>query len=148
MRKRDYSANACNTLVMLVMLLSGFLRSSHPEVFLRKGVLKIYSKFTWEHPCRSVISIKLQSNFIEITLRHGCSLVNLLHIFRKPFLRSTSGWLLLNFFQGHWRFTGQLGRGENILIRLCYFHSLITIKILTWSYACYTVTSYFESQCM
>ena len=34
-------------------------RSSHPEVFLRKGVLKICSKFTGEHPCRSVISIKL-----------------------------------------------------------------------------------------
>ena len=30
-----------------------------------EGVLKIYSKFTGEHPCRSVISIKLQSNFIE-----------------------------------------------------------------------------------
>ena len=26
-------------------------RSSHPEVFLGKGVLKIYSKFTGEHPC-------------------------------------------------------------------------------------------------
>ena len=34
-------------------------RSSHPEVFLEKGVLKICSKFTGEHPCRSVISIKL-----------------------------------------------------------------------------------------
>ena len=28
-----------------------------------KGVLKIFSKFTGEHPCRSAISIKLQSNF-------------------------------------------------------------------------------------
>ena len=34
-------------------------RSSHPEVFLRKGVLKICSKFTGENPCRSSISIKL-----------------------------------------------------------------------------------------
>ena len=33
-------------------------RSSRPEVFLKKGVLKICSKFTGEHPCRSVISIK------------------------------------------------------------------------------------------
>ena len=38
-------------------------RSSPPEVFLRKGVLKICSKFTGEHPYRCVISIKLQSNF-------------------------------------------------------------------------------------
>ena len=48
-------------------------RSSRPEVFLVKGVQKICNKFTGEHPCRSVISIKLQSNFIEIILRHECS---------------------------------------------------------------------------
>ena len=45
-------------------------RSSHLEEFLGKGVMKICSKFTGEHPCRSAISIKLQSKFIEITLRH------------------------------------------------------------------------------
>ena len=56
------------------------------------------SKFTGEHPCQSVISIKLLCNFIEITLRHGCSLVNLLHIFRTLFSRNTSGWLLLKAF--------------------------------------------------
>ena len=32
-------------------------------MFLRKVVLKICSKLTGEHPCRSVISIKLQNNF-------------------------------------------------------------------------------------
>ena len=31
------------------------------KVFLEKGVLKICSKFTEEHPCQSAISIKLQS---------------------------------------------------------------------------------------
>ena len=50
---------------------------------------------TGENPCRSVISTKLQSNFIEITLWHRCSPVYLLHIFRTPFCRNTSGWLLL-----------------------------------------------------
>ena len=34
-------------------------RSSRPEVFLGKGVLKIYSKFTGEHLCRSAISKKV-----------------------------------------------------------------------------------------
>ena len=52
-------------------------------MFLGKGVLKINRKFTEEHPCwsltSSVISIKLQSNFIETTLRHGCSPVNSLN---------------------------------------------------------------------
>ena len=42
------------------------------------------SKFT-EHPCRSVISIKLLCNFIEITLWRGCFSVNALHIFRTTF---------------------------------------------------------------
>ena len=82
---------------MATFALQNFLRfrSSHPDVFLRKGVLKICSKFAGEHPCRSVISIKLQSNFIEITLWHGCSPVNLLHILRTPFPKNTSGRLLL-----------------------------------------------------
>ena len=65
------------------------LRSSRSEVFLGKAVLKICSKFTGEHPYRSVISIKLQSNFTEIALRHGCSPVNLLHIFITPFPMNT-----------------------------------------------------------
>ena len=72
-------------------------RSSHPEVFSRKGVLKICSKFTGEHSCRSAVSITLQSNFIDIALRHGCSPVNLLLFFRTPFPRNTSDWLLLKF---------------------------------------------------
>ena len=38
----------------------------------------------------------LQSNFIEITFWHVCSPVNLLHIFRTPFLKNTSEGLLLN----------------------------------------------------
>ena len=70
-------------------------RTSHPEVFLRKDVPKIYSKFTGEHPCRSMISIKLLCNSIEITLRHGRSPVNILHIFRTPFRENTWRWLLL-----------------------------------------------------
>ena len=71
-------------------------KSSHPEVVLGKGVLKICSKFTAEHPCRSTISIKFQSNLIEITLRHGCSPVNLQLISRTPaFTKNTSGRLLL-----------------------------------------------------
>ena len=36
----------------------GTFRSSPSDVFLEKGVLKISSKFTGEHTCRSAISIK------------------------------------------------------------------------------------------
>ena len=68
------------------------------EVFLAKGFLKKCSKFTGEHHCRSVISIKFLSNIIEITVRQGCSPVNLLYIFRKPFPKNISGGLLLRTF--------------------------------------------------
>ena len=71
------------------------LRSSHPEVFLGKAILKICSKFTGKHPCRRVISIKLLCNSIEITLRHGFSPVNLLHIFRTSLYKNTSGGLFI-----------------------------------------------------
>ena len=62
-------------------------------MFLGKVVRKIFRIFTGEHPCRSVISIKLLYNFIEITLRHECSHVNLLHIFRTPLPKKASGGL-------------------------------------------------------
>ena len=38
--------------------------------------------------------------FIEITLRHGYSPVNFLIIFRTPFPKNTSWWLLLTFERG------------------------------------------------
>ena len=65
-------------------------RSSYPKVFLGKGVLKIFVLKI----CVLKIYV-LKSNFIEITLQHGCSSVNLLHVFRTPFLKNTSGQLIL-----------------------------------------------------
>ena len=73
-------------------------------MFLANAILKICSKFTGEHPYQSVISIKLQGNFIEIKLRHRCSPVNLLHIFETLFTKNTSGWLLLK--NEHWKEMG------------------------------------------
>ena len=64
-------------------------------MFLRKIILKICSKFTGEDLCRSVIPIKLQNNFIEILLWHGCSPITLLHIFRARFYQNISRRLLL-----------------------------------------------------
>ena len=49
-------------------------RSSHPEVFLRNDVLKICSKFTGEHPCQSVISIKLLENSLKLHFVMGALL--------------------------------------------------------------------------
>ena len=54
---------------------------------LRRISLKIYSKFTGEHPWGGVILIELLCNFIETTLRHRCFL-------RTPFPKNISGGLL------------------------------------------------------
>ena len=83
------------SLIVLVFPLLTLNRRSHSEVFLGKVVLKICSKFIGEHPCRSLISIKLLCNFIEITLWHKCSPVNLLHVFGIAFSKNTFGWLLM-----------------------------------------------------
>ena len=82
------------------LLRNYIFRRSGPEMSIGKSVLKICSKFTVEHQCQSLITIKLQSNFIKITLQHGCSPVNLLQIFRTPFLKNTCG--RLSIFSVHY----------------------------------------------
>ena len=88
---RDRNENKAPQLFCTIpgIILNG---NSPSEMFL--GVLKICSKFTGKHPCQSTISRKLQNIFNEIALRDGNSLVNLLHTFRAPFLRNTTGSLL------------------------------------------------------
>ena len=81
-------------------------------MFFGKGALKICSNITEEHPCRNVIPIKNQSNFIETTHRQGCSHVNLQYILRTYFPKNTSGDLttvlleILNF--KIWKFNNNL----------------------------------------
>ena len=69
------------------------LETAIQRCFYEKAFLKICSKFTGKQQCRSTTSTKLQSNFIEITLRHGWSIVNLLHISRTLFYIKTLEWL-------------------------------------------------------
>ena len=82
-----------NHFTLVVKPKATLFRSSRPKVFLGKDVLKICSKFTGEHSCWSAISIKLLSNFIKIAIRHECSPVNLMHIFRTPFYKNSCGGL-------------------------------------------------------
>ena len=102
-----------------------FLESPHRQKQPPRGVpskrcsenmQQIYRK----HPCRSAISIKLLCNFIETAFRHGCSLVNLLHIFRTPFLKNTSGWLLLSKSYYHKAF--QFVNSLNVYILELSYH--------------------------
>ena len=45
----------CQKITLMIMIYN--YRSSRPEVFKVKGVLKIFSKFTGEHPWRSVFDV-------------------------------------------------------------------------------------------
>ena len=72
-------------------------RSSHPEMFLGKCSKNMQQIYRWKNPCRSVVSMKLLCNFIETTFRHGCSPVNLLHIFRTPFLKNLLDLMSLDY---------------------------------------------------
>ena len=109
-------------------------RSSYPEVFLGKCIQKTYSKLTREHLCRSTMLINLQCNFIEITLWHGCSPVDLLHIFRIPFLKNTSGRLLLKIHEFLYFKDTKYQSYTNADLKICKFLCLF-MKIICQSFA-------------
>ena len=73
----------------------------HRLVYLRRFVKttlllqKQPSRGVLKKRCSEVMQ-QIYSNFIEITLRHGCYPVKLQHIFRTLFSMNTSGWLLLS----------------------------------------------------
>ena len=87
-------AHSTKTVAFFVLFVA-VSRSSHPRVFLGRGALKIYSKFTGEHSCQSAISIKSLCKVIEVALRHGCSPVNLWHIRTtlQLYCNRTSAWV-------------------------------------------------------
>ena len=79
-------------------------RSSCPEVFLEKVVPKICSEFTGEHPCRRMILISYFATLWNPTSALVFSTVNLLHIFKTPFSKNTSGLRLVYKAETSWNF--------------------------------------------
>ena len=72
------------------------IRSSHPGLFWRKGVLKICSKLTGENPCRSVISVTLLCNFIHtLAWLFSCKFAA---YFQNNFLRTPEYMNIFNIF--------------------------------------------------
>ena len=67
-------------------------------MFLEKGVLKMYSKFTEEQPCRSATLIELQIKSRKWTPVNNYSPVNLFHIFRTSFPKNNSEGMFLHSF--------------------------------------------------
>ena len=124
---------------MPVLLLKS--QKQPPRDVPKKKCSEICSKFTGEHPCKSMVSVKLLCNIIEITLWYECSPVNLLHIFRTRFTKNTSGWLLLKsgYVRGFIQAILISGRRHKKLNFLIEFLNLIFIKFYfkaSWCSTC------------
>ena len=98
---------------------AALLRCSQEKVF-RKYAGNLQEN---NHVEASVILMKLLSNFIEVTLWHGFSPVNLLHIFRTPCYKYTSGRLLLEF---------RVFFVKKFALNLENYKLLIYINLLIW----------------
>ena len=65
------------------------VRSSRPEVFCRKGVLRKFAKFTGKHLCQSLFLKK------RLWHRHRCFPLNFVKFLKTHFLKEHLWWLLL-----------------------------------------------------
>ena len=54
-----------NTVILCLDQVSASIRSNHQEVFLGKGILKIYNKFIGEYSCQSAILIKFLATLFK-----------------------------------------------------------------------------------
>ena len=92
-----------------------FLATPLHSIFLRtctgrnvKKTWKSRGAANFQENIHAEVGFQQSCNFIGIALRHGCSRVNLLHIFRTPFPRNTSGWLLLSYYLSPFSFPSQI----------------------------------------
>ena len=70
----------------------GIYRSSRPEVFCKKGVLRNFAKFTGKHLCQSLFFIKVAGlHFVKKETLSQVFPVNFVKFLRAPFLLNTSG---------------------------------------------------------
>ena len=74
-------------------------RSSRPENFYKKGVLRNFTKLTGEHLCQGLFFNKVAglrpATRLEKRLWHRCFPVNFVKFLRTPFLKEHLWWLLL-----------------------------------------------------
>ena len=75
------------SIICVPFLLGSIWRSSCPEVFCKKGVIRIFTKFTGKHMCQSHFSIKLQTQACNLKKRlwHRCFPVNFAKFLKTPF---------------------------------------------------------------
>ena len=75
------------------------LQKQPPEVFIKKGVLKNFTKFTEKYLCHGLFFNRVAvATLLKKRLWHRCFPVNFGKFSRSPFLQNTSGWLLLTLW--------------------------------------------------
>ena len=78
------------------------LRSSHPEVFFKNGILRNFTKFTGKHLCQSLFFNNVAGprpvTLLKKRLWHRCFPVNFVKFLRTPFYIKHIWWLLLQVF--------------------------------------------------
>ena len=88
------------TLVITTDLTNYLARSSRPEVFCIKGVLRDLTKFTGKHLCQSLFFIKAAGLTPRTLLKkrrwHSCFPVKFVKFLRTPFYTEHLWWLLLS----------------------------------------------------
>ena len=114
-------------------------RSSRPEVFCKKGVLKNFTKFTEKHLCQNLFSLKVAG--LKKEPWHRCFPVNFVKFLRTPFLQNTSGGCFISL-----RIEGNRGKRNkshflkkigNFKVFLCWSRN----GIYSWHGLCFTPNS-------
>ena len=75
-------------------ILKPYWRSSRPELFCKKDVLKDFAEFTGNYSRQRLFFDKKLCNFIKKRLQRGCFPVNFPKFLRTLFLQNTSGRML------------------------------------------------------
>ena len=94
-------------------------RSSCPELFYKKGVLKTFTKFTGKHLRQRV------SFLIKKRLWHRCFPMNFEKFLRAPFLTEHLRWLLLGKQGGKFEVQIQMNDNEDLELACASLSNLI-----------------------
>ena len=85
-----------------------FFRSSRPEVFFKKGVLKNFGKFTGKHLCQSLFFNKVAEVRPETLLKkrlwHRCFPLNFVKFLRTPLVAAPVSCFILNKFSNYFSY--------------------------------------------
>ena len=105
--RRNYGIFRRGTFFTLwrIIILQLIYRSSHQRCFVRKDVLRNFTKLTGKHLCQSLFFNKVAdlkpATSLKKRLCHRCFSVNFAKFLKTPFLQNTSGRLLLDMQEKH-----------------------------------------------